>query len=233
MESNKIREYPITPFSFCLFAGGIGFLFLLIFCFWSFSTFTKQDQRSYRRLMERSELEQVVSQLDYKTHQQRFNIHKHFLLVEGTDRLHFRLRSTSSDFVFHQEGHKSEIVEHFKEMKCLMQESLSYFSQEGKEQEKFPHLAHHVDSELIPKQCLRYIEADTADYYYGTKQLIAEQVLLSRYLAPGHRLATSIEKINPFMTGRAKTIRLSLSNKDRSFKAQGFQGTFQDLGQAL
>jgi hypothetical protein len=216
------------PFFFYSFFFIFIWLTVVLLGVYFFQSFTQEDEKAYQQLMEHSDgIKTNQSSSSYNAHQQRFNIKKHLLLTEEDNRLQFLLHSSHSELVFNQCEDKTEIVEHFQGVKCWMQEALIYTLADGQE------LKHPINKECMPQQYMRYMEAETATYHYKTKELIAEQVELSRYIIPGHFFTQSFKTIKPFMHGTAKRANFFLSNQHKLFKAYEFQGTLQDLGGSL
>ncbi len=213
MPKEKSRNHSVFLSScillWCLITG---------FSIWFFQRVSIQDQETYQKLMKQTDGDKINTASCYQAQQQRFNVNKHLLFIEEGNRLQLRIQSTSSELIFDQQGDKMEMIEHFKDIQCLMQEELFYLK---------------VDGEQEPKQYIRYMKAETASYHYRTEEFIGEQVYLSRYLAPGHQFLSSYQDLKPIIQGVAQQVKLSLSNHDKQFKVQGFQGTIQNLGQSL
>lgn len=205
----RSKVFTVYPLLLVLLGGVI-----ILFGFGVLQGLSKEDQIHYQCIMAQSDEEKHRLASPYKAQQQRFNIHKHLFVNEGEERLQYRLHSTNSELIFNQQDGKSEVVERFQALTCLMQEQL-------------------IEMQGVAYQYVRYLEAEEAVYHYKTQELIADSVQLRRYLVPGHQLVTSVQTLKPLMTGTAKQVRLSLSHVDRTFKAQGFQATFQDIGNSL
>lgn len=206
---NSIPFFKTTLIGLCLWIALIGA------SGWIFQAVKEKDQSAYLRLMEQTDIERAESAMTYKAQQTRFNVHKHFLFVKNHQRLQACLRSRSSELVISQQGHQGEMVEHFKQMTCQMQEALVYVD---------PHIKENKASSTIAKQYVRYVEADEASYHYDTQQLFAQQALLSRYILAGHDLVSSFKQFNPFMKGKASSVELILNSEQPAFKARGFEG---------
>lgn len=218
--------------------------FLLLSFIAIFKISSKEDNEAYQNLMAESTASKDKKG-NYKAQQQRFNVNKHLLVSKGPERLQMRLNSPRSDLIFEQTDDKTEIVEHFKDVHCTMQENLIYTSKDGKEAKlqadgrllfagSDPNLPSSWtvinDPKLLCKQAVRQIDAVTASYHYRTEDLFAEQVKLNRFIAEGNQLTPSLMPLSSLMSGTAKTVQLSLSNNEKPFKAQEFQATFQEWG---
>ncbi len=83
---------------------------------------------------------------------------------------------------------------------------------------------------LIPMQILRYMEAETASYFYETDTLIAEQVNISRFAVPGHEIEGSFDNVIPLMTGIAESVEFKLDGNDPEFQASQFKAILYHSG---
>ena len=203
-------------------------------CVWFFHKPGVKDYHSYQRLMEysdRSTKRPDKESKPFATQQQRYHVTKQFFFVKDNERLQWRLKSESSELKFGQQENAVELIEYFKDVSCLCQEKLVFCSNNGKvisdEQGAL------VNTPCKPKQLMRCLNAKQAVYHYKTEQLIADDVQLARYMLPGHQWIDKVHSFPPIMTGQAKRVQLSFSQKDRSFKAQGLQAAFQDWSKAF
>lgn len=210
-----------------------------------FSAVTQEDIRSYQDLMS-SHSENVDKKAKHQAKQQRFKVSKHFLMTKGPERLHFFLRSRSSELILDQQE-KADLVEHFKDVHCVMQEGLLYTIKDGREAKMQPDGRLRIAStestpeiwlenthpSLISRQLIRQLDAEKAVYYYSTEDLFANKVKVSRYIAKGQNLQAASPPFILLMKGQASGIQMSFSDRTKPFKAQGLQATFQDQGKGL
>jgi hypothetical protein len=225
---------PFSPFffpilMFCLiWIGGMGATLYL------FIKTSNEDEQDYQVLMQQTDQDKGFLP-SYQAHQQRLNVSKHLFLVENHQRLHFWLQSKHSELVFDQQDHKMEILEHFKGLKCLMQEKFLSLLPNGEEVKV--EKSENGDSKFFGSPVLHYymrhLEAESGTYHYKTKELVGKNVKLFRYLVPGINLIYFAPGLKPLMSGRAKQVNFFLSNENRTFKAQEFEGTLQDIGRSL
>lgn len=195
-----------------IYVCGIVCCLLMLLSFWALRP-TTATQEAYELLMNSSQqtaLKQPSTQ--HLAQQKRFNVSKHILLKKKDQRLHARLCSATAELVLDQKEGKTEMIEYFKDMRCLMQEDLLITGE-------------------TPTQMIRSIEADEGVYFYKTEELVAERVNLSRYLGEGHQLPQTISFLKLLMHGRAKHLKFSLVKGAYSFKAEGLQAIIQEGGE--
>lgn len=159
---------------------------------------------------------QAFSQLAQQTRQ---GVSKQILYKSERHRLQSRLHSESSELLYGNKELGGELVEHFKNVECILQEKL-------------------VDDGIgtdaseatgIGEQYLRRIVAERAVYSYKTGLLEAYGVELAGYRLPGREWPISISSNPPLFQGKARNIEVLLF-QDTSLKAKGFQGTFHRWG---
>lgn len=187
---------------------------LLAFSFTKVLKFSNPSaKQEYLQLMEDSSAGKEKKS-NYKAQQNRFNISKHIFFTKENERLQMYLKSPRSDLYFEQENGKTELVEHFKDVFCLIQEEF-------------------LDSNEVldgSQQIIRQIEAVTASYHYQSENFLAEQVKLFRYISKGNTLKKPFVILTPLMSGEAKSLQLSLSSPNKSFKAQELKAVIQNWG---
>ena len=183
----------------------------------------------------------VASQTEKDIHgtttQQRQLVAKDIWFTREETPLQLHLRSASSELVFEHNGSRSEIVEKMTDVTCYVQEELFYLL--GDDQEVFRNAQGKLvlrnsletevsegNSQLNPVQRIRYIEADHATYYVSAGLLVANEVHLSQYVLPGHKLVLSVEGKTPIMKGRAESLEISLLSKGLTFNAKKMTATF-------
>lgn len=176
----------------------------VFFCF--FRT-TSDDSVAYEKIMALVDSPKASTQKpSYETRQQRVGVGKDFFYVKGSDRLHLRLRSESSELdVDYNEG-QMEVVEHFHKVRCLMQESLLAGSSS--------------------EQIIRVVDAENATYRYQTGQLVADDVKIARYRMPGHQLSNEFSRGFLLMKGDADFVTFSLGGKDVNLHAKTLNASF-------
>jgi hypothetical protein len=189
-------------------------LILVFVCFWKLNILSPEAQMAYQRLMNLSDdaKEEKLQGGAYSfTHQTRDQVSKQILYKKDLHRLQSRLFSDHSELIFDPKGESSELIEHFKELACAMQEKI-----EG-------------STTSQPKQYIRYLKAQEAIYSYKTGQLEAEDVEIAHYLIPGLLWPLSFNSFPPLLKGRAQKFQLTIF-KEMTIKAQGFQAIFYDWG---
>lgn len=205
---------------------------------------TSEDVQQYRKLMMDTSSAESKNNA-YTSQQKRYRVQKEIYFPKGMDRLHLCVKAAEAQLVLDHQESETAIIEHMKNVKCLMQEEVYYLLEDGREavlQENGKLLIRHADpkeeaswldsasSGLKPMQIIRYMQADTAAYYYKTDLFLADKVEMSRYIVPGHQLVDSVKGLNPVMHGIAQRIEFSLAGKDLNFKAHQFKATFFNSG---
>ena len=110
--------------------------------------------------------------------------------------------------VLEHQAEGNYLIEKMNDVKCWMQEELSIV--EGK-----------------PFQLLRYLEADSATYFYKNDEVVASDVKIYRYTVPGHELPLKLEGVKPSMKGHAEAVQFSMAGKEIQFKAQKLKATLE------
>lgn len=181
---------------------------LVLISLWAFYTPSLEAQKNYQLLMYgENQLEKDSSQVDgLPTQQTRYQVSKQIFYKKDSQRMQSRLTSEYSDLFFESKKNGAELVEHFKELTCTMQEEL-------------------IENDLLPEQYFRCLKAKEATYSYKSGQLEAVEVEITRYLLPTHRWPSTIDSFSPLLQGQAQKIQLSFL-KEPLLKAQGFQAIF-------
>ena len=199
-------------------------LILVFACFWGFRSFSPDAQIAYQRLMNYSDRfanEQMKEEARH-TRQTRDQVSKQILYKKDLHRLQSRLVSEHSELIFDTKGDGAELVEHFKEVACVMQEKFMHSENKaGKD------LTPQIDLEL--NQYVRSLKAHEAVYTYKTGQLMAEEVEIAHYYIPGILWPFSLDSFHPLFQGRAQKLQFCIL-KEPNLKAERFQAIFHDLG---
>jgi hypothetical protein len=207
---------------------GVGY-FLYSICY------SDIDHEAYQNVIKVAS--QTEKDLHGTTTQQRQLVAKDIWFTRDESPLQLHLRSAASELVFEHHGNHSEVVEKMTDVICFVQEELFYLL--GEDQEVIRKddgklvLRNSSETEvstdnpmLKPVQRIRYIEADNATFYIQGGLLIANQVRLSQYVLPGHKLFLSVEGKTPVMKGRAESLEISLLSKGLTFNAKKMTATF-------
>jgi len=139
------------------------------------------------------------------TSQQRKNITKQLLFLNGVDRLEWRLKSDASTFHLNRTEGKAKLTEQLEKVDAVVQEEKT---------------ADH--------QIVRTIQADRAEYDYTHHTLIADDVTLGVYLVPSTHLLEKKEFWSPLMRGKARQFQLSRKANRPLIYAEEFQGMLSD-----
>lgn len=199
------------------------------------------DIEAYRALTAEASLEKGVSQTaPYQAKQKRVNVQKDVMYNQGISRLHICLKAKEAQMVLDRNEDSSELIEHMNNVTCAMQEEIFYQLPDGREvvkdsNDRFllknanPALTESfVDLEatsLKPMQVVRFLEADEASYFYQSDLFKASNVMITRFVAPGHELQKTWKEKQLLMKGIADSVDFSLNGKDLNFKATKLKAT--------
>ena len=186
---------------FILLAAFAGSILLL---FTTLGHFNDEDRMAYYKLIEGGKKVEGEEQQAQTSNQHRLNLQKDVLFFEKGQRLQLRVFSDSADIDFERSRGRTAVIEHLKNAVCYLQEGI-FSLPEGNSDH--------------PLQRVLFLQADTATYHYQNELLIAENVKISRYLAPGHSLDQASTRLGPSMSGKAGHVELLLSSK--SFDPNG------------
>lgn len=146
--------------------------------------------------------------------QMRHRVSKQILYQREEERLQTRLNSAESNLIYSKKD--GEIVEHFKDLACMMQEKLIGSDNEEKGE--------------AAQQTIRELNAREAIYSYKNGMLEAKEVDVSHYLLPGHLCPESLADFQPMIQGKAAELQLSLF-QEPAMQAEGFQAVLYDWGE--
>jgi len=221
--------------------GGVILPCLIALVAWNLTYASPEDATTYKRLLSGlNERKNGPQSEQYEAKQKRVNVQKDILYMKDADRLQVRLTAADSRMVLDHHDGENNMIEHMNDMRCAMQEELYYVLSDGREaflQENGQLLIRHSPPSqpeswiaknhpgLKPMQIVRFIEAETASYYYKTEFLKAEDVNISRFSAEGHALMSPWEKKQLLMKGIAESMEFSLSDKTPNFKASEMKTT--------
>lgn len=125
-------------------------------------------------------------------------------------RLHYRIDSESSTLYLLPTGHKVDIVEDLKGIRCFMQEKL--FMTPDTQQSKF-------------------FKAEQGLWSYAKQEFQATSVNLCLLKLPGHEIPGAIDENSAFLKGLASGVKFSFSGKKPNFHAEKFQASVKGKGE--
>lgn len=181
------------------------------------------DRVAYRKLSQSLDGTEVASA--YTSKQQRRGLQKDLLYNDKGQRLQMRLRSAVAELALDHHDGKVDIVENMSGVTCYIQEELFYQLSDGRE------AVRQADGRLLIKhakpedqiswvsmdapgveamQVVRFFESDRASYYYKNGRLVAENVKVLRYLAPGHTIEEALQQKVLIMSGVASFAEFNL-----------------------
>lgn len=216
-----------------------------------FSTFRHVNSEhiaEYQELLKSADPERAQEQTPYTATQQHRQTHKDIWYTHKGQRLQVRLRSADTELVLDHRDDNTQIVEHMHNVICFMQEDIYYILPDGREVQYQPTgqlmlrdrnvndpeaIVKADHSSLVPMQVVRHMVADAATYYYQTDHFSAEQVHISRYIAPGHTLMETTQGLKPVMTGIARSVDFSLVGNDLKFTAYQLKATLHGPSRRL
>jgi hypothetical protein len=203
----------------------MGWIFVWAFVVFAFLGFlhisSPRAVKAYHRLVDHAKKDngEFLQEEARSKRQARTEVSKQIIFQKGSERLESRLESLSSDLTYSKE--EGELIEHFKDITCNIQEEIHSLEQNETNQDPLGLSFFDVD------QVIKRFKAKEAVYSYKTGQLKAKEVEVFQYLLPGRQLPLSVEELHPIFQGKARSISLSLFEKS-SLKAEGFQAIFQD-----
>ena len=198
------------PFLFCI----VVIAALLWSTLYFSTTVSDEDQAAYDRLAKEILDKHLLRKKDVEkevTKQVRVDVQKSFLFLPKQNpchiRVEFRLKADKSELKIYQKKAGARVVEVFTNPKCFIQEELYYVSSDGNKTS--PDEANM--QALLPKQLLRYIEADFAEYDFQTKKLVATKARFWTYIVDGHQIPDHVEHLIPLEKGSARTMTMNYS----------------------
>jgi hypothetical protein len=233
-------------------------IFLVVigaFMAWQLILLNPTDVQNYHSALAKIDAATLDQQTRlYKAKQERRGVSKYVSYVKDANRLYIKLESASSDIVLDHHDDITEIIEKLSDLHCVMQEELYYVLDDGRELIKKPNgqflfrnanpsdtaswIADIDGYHLTPFQIIRTVEAKTASYYYKTDRVVANDVILSRFIFPGHQMNNILKSSNgpnsqfvaaggiTLVTGDAESVEFSLGGDDVTFTAHRLKAKF-------
>lgn len=212
----------------------------------SLLSFSEEDIQEYKTLRANTDPNYTSKNAPYTATQQHSQAHKDIWFMDNGQRLHLLLRSADTELILSHDDQETEVVENMINMTCFMQEELYYELPDGREVLRQPDgqfvLRHAKNAKetseldiknLKPMQVIRYMQADKASYFYQAERLEAENVKISRYIAPSHILINSLDGLTPLLKGVARSIEFSLANREIKFTAHQFKALLHSTKRPL
>ncbi|HSX25953.1 MAG TPA: hypothetical protein VLE89_02990 [Chlamydiales bacterium] len=181
------------------------------FCFIALSTFAclfayrnhvqihPQDAPIYQKLSQESTALRSRHALErHPARQKREGVQKDIWVVNGNERLHFRLKSAYSHLTVAQKKDKVEATEELKQIDCWVQDEIDT-----------------VNS----LQQIRTLTADEGIYYFPSHRFLAQSVNLAFFRLAGTELPSSLFPEKPFLTGVAREVTFAATCKTPTFTA--------------
>jgi len=163
----------------------------------------QSDLDHYEEMIQERKI--AASQTPTSTRQHRKEVTKDIWFTQDDcSRLHYQIASEGSLLTLTPVGNKFEFVESLQGIRCWMQDQLL--------------------QEEEPAQQARYFEADEGVYRYSTQEFVANDVSLSLFHLPGHKLPEgTVDPEEAFFKGRAKDISFFFGGNTPQFQARQFQ----------
>ncbi|MFQ5728762.1 MAG: hypothetical protein ACE5GN_00165 [Waddliaceae bacterium] len=195
---------------------GIAILFATTYVLYA-KCFSSAEKEAYQEVLARANpSSSLETKKAYQAKQLRKGVRKNFWYKKGDKRLEIIITGDKAEMVFEKQGGDQEIVEYMTGVKCYLQEELYFVNPDGSKETG--------DAQKMPAQSVRYLEADTARYYYTTEILEADRAKMILFTAPGHQLVPSVEQVKPVMDGFAEKVKISLVDKALNVKTDKFKG---------
>ncbi len=219
---------------------------LIYFAAANWSVVDPEDAKKYHELMADAGVKNDESQTNpYQSKQQRHQVQKDALYMQGANRLRLRIIAADAQMVLDHSDEETQIVEHMQDVTCYMQEELYYLLPDGREatlQDNGKLLIKKTDpqdpaswveitlKQIKPMQLIRLMKAETASYYYKTELFLADKVAISRYAILGHELPNSLKNEKLLMKGTAAQVHFFLNGKDLNFQASQLKASLYGTG---
>lgn len=185
--------------------------------------FLSVDSLGYQEVLERANPAlSFETDRAYKASQQRKGVQKEYWHSLEDQRLEVHLSCSDAELVYEKEGEKQVIVEYMKNIRCFIQEELFYLSPEGEKTVVLPENAEGYSEQ----QTVRYVVADSAKYHYTSETLVAGNVDMVTFTAPGHKLPRSVDDSKLAKRASAEKLTLSFIEKTLKFNAEKFKGAY-------
>lgn len=220
------------------------FLLCLVYLYITLGRIDDVDRLAYQTLSESMDGSDAES--SYTSRQQRQGLQKDLLYSDKGQRLQMRLKSDLAELSLDHHDGKVDIVENMHGVTCYIQEELFYSLPDGREAFK------QVDGRLLikhskpddssawisadasgvkPMQIIRFLEADTAFYYYRNDKFVAENVKVTRYITSGHTIEEAVKEQELIMSGLAAWVEFNV--KEANFKAYQLKAKFYSPSRGL
>lgn len=185
--------------------------FFLIACLWiTHLCFIRESDYSYYQTLQVQKAKK--SEPSYSsTHQWRKNSCKDIWLTQDNEeRLHHKIKASSSILTIIPKNNKFEIVESLNGLTCWMQDKL-----------------YEMPETHDKMQQLRFIEANEGSFSYRSQEFNAQNASVFLFRLPGYLLQENLmDKQKAFLRGIAKEAFFSISGKNPHFQAKQFKATF-------
>lgn len=188
-------------FAFISLIGVVVFL-----AYWFHVRITPDIAPVYRKLVQESaELRSRHALERHPALQKREGVQKDIWAVNGSERLHFRLKSRHSELALTQKKDKVEAIEFLQDIDCWVQDE--------------------VDRAASLQQ-IRTLTAEEGIYYFPSHKFIAQHVNLAFFRLPGTELPLVLFPEKPFLTGVAREMSFAATSKTPTFTAYHLQAQF-------
>ncbi len=176
--------------------------------FYYFGRLHESDLPEYETLVRESAELRSKSALEQEPARQfRTAVQKDIWTLQAQERLHYRLKSLSSDLTIRQIKGKIDAVEQLQNIECCMQEEIDQDNQQ-----------------------IRYLFAAEGAYFFPSHRFAAEEVDLYFFSLPGAELPSSWPATTPFLHGTASEAVFSAKDGSPSFTAYHLNAEF-DIAQ--
>ena len=179
--------------------------FLLICLITNFFIIKKSDYKEYAKLIDKKvKLTQNASIKKQKASQFRKNVQKDLYLVDDNNRRHFRLFCNETEIFLIPNKNSLMLQEKLTNLKCWIQDKILEQSYE-----------------------VKYFEAKTGKYTFPSHSFFANNVDILFFHQNINKKFSEIDEKEAYMSGFAKDINFTLSEKKPIFNANDFQATFK------
>ncbi len=187
------------------------FVLVTVYVFYYFCYLFPKDIKEYQQDLEKSKKATLSQPLTAPAEQTRAYVQKDLWHFNGSQRLHYQIRSDHSTLLITSFHHKISLQESMDNVICMIQDKL------------YEDVAHH------PLQQLKILSAAHGVYDFNKHHFGADSVLIHFYTLPGFALPEIKPSEQADLQGVAKTASFTFANQGFSFHAEKFKAKLHTM----
>jgi hypothetical protein len=187
------------------------FALVVAYIFYYFCYLFPKDIQEYEQSLEKSKKPTPSQPLAPPAEQIRSHVQKDLWHFNGSQRLHYQIRSDNSTLLITSSRHKISLQESMDNVLCMIQDKLY---ENGKHQ---------------PLQQLKILSAAHGVYDFNKHHFGADSVLINFYTLPGVALPKQTPSEQADLQGIAKTASFTFENQGFSFHAEKFKAKLHTM----